>query len=50
MLLRLFFVAKADELKNIFAGAPVSEKGPMVDLLSRLDPLNAEKYRELLKL
>lgn len=50
MLLRLFFVAKADELKNIFAGAPPSERGPMVDLLSRLDPLNAEKYRELLKL
>jgi hypothetical protein len=26
------------------------EKGPMVDLLSKLDPLNSEKYRDLLKL
>lgn len=50
MLLRLFFVAKADELKNIFSGAGPGEKGPMVDLLTKLDPLNAERYRELLKL
>lgn len=50
MLLRLFFVSKADELKNIYSGASPSEKGPMVDLLSKLDPLNAEKYRDLLKL
>ena len=50
MLLRLFFVAKADELKNIFSGASPSEKGTVVDLLTKLDPLNAEKYRDLLKL
>lgn len=50
MLLRLFFVAKNDELKNIFGGAPMPDRGPMVDLLSKLDPLNAEKYRDMLKM
>jgi len=50
ILLRTFFVAKADEIKNIYAGSTPAEKGPMVDLLSRLDPLNSEKYRDLLKL
>lgn len=49
VLLRTFFVAKSDELRNILKGATPGEKGPMVDLLSRLDPINAEKYRELLK-
>ncbi len=50
MLLRLFFVAKADELKNIYSGASPSERGTVVDMLTKLDPLNAEKYRDLLKL
>lgn len=49
VLLRTFFVAKSDELRNILKGATPGEKGPMVDLLSKLDPINAEKYRELLK-
>lgn len=49
MLLRNFFTAKGDELKNIFSKADISEKSAAVDLLNRIDPLNAEKYRDLLK-
>lgn len=50
VLLRTFFVAKSDEIRNILRGATPNEKGPMVDVLSKLDPINAEKYRDLLKL
>lgn len=50
VLLRTFFVAKSDEIRNILKGATPNEKGPMVDVLSKLDPINAEKYRDLLKL
>lgn len=50
ILLRTFFVAKSDEIRNIIKNATPSEKGPMVDALSKLDPVNAEKYRDLLKL
>ncbi len=49
ILLRTFFVAKSDEIRNILKGATPGEKGPMVDLLSKLDPVNSEKYRDLLK-
>jgi hypothetical protein len=48
--LRIFFVSKSGEIINILKGGTPMEKGPMVDLLSKLDPLNSEKYRDLLKL
>ncbi|MCO5229839.1 MAG: DUF4835 family protein [Chitinophagales bacterium] len=49
ILLRTFFIAKSDELFNLLKGATPMEKGSMVDVLSKLDPLNSEKYRGLLK-
>jgi hypothetical protein len=49
MILRNFFTAKGDELKNIFSKADISEKSAAVEVLNRIDPLNAEKYRDLLK-
>ncbi len=49
ILLKTFFTAKSEEIQNIFSESPSNEKGVAVDLLSRLDPLNGEKYRDLLR-
>ncbi len=44
-----FIYSKRTELKQIYADAPVPEKGKLVALLKRLDPTNADKYDEILK-
>lgn len=44
-----FIQAKRNELKQIYADAAVPEKGKLVALLKRLDPVNSEKYDEILK-
>ena len=49
VLLRTFFVAKSDEIRGVLQGATPNEKGIMVGLLSKMDPINSEKYRDLLK-
>jgi hypothetical protein len=44
ILIRSFFLAKMNELINIFKEAPSDVKNQSVELLSQLDPVNAEKY------
>ncbi len=47
--LRIFFDAKQQELVNIFSGAFSMEKGRVVNILTEIDPSNAEKYQAMLK-
>jgi len=49
MIIQLFFNAKSDELVEIIRGASQSEKIKAVNLLSKLDAGNSEKYRNILK-
>ncbi|HLU87741.1 MAG TPA: DUF4835 family protein [Taishania sp.] len=44
-----YIQAKRNELKQIFTDAPVPEKQKLVALLKRLDPVNSDKYDEILK-
>ena len=48
MILQLFFGAKSDELLGIYSKAPPAEKAKAVSYLTRLDPLNADSYQQLL--
>lgn len=48
-LLQLFFLAKSDELVNIFSGAFPDTKAKMVTLLTECDPTNANKYQKITK-
>jgi hypothetical protein len=48
MVLQLFFSAKSSELLGIYSKAPPAEKAKAVSYLTRLDPLNAESYQQLL--
>ncbi len=49
MIIQLFFNAKSDELIEIMRGASQSDKIKAVNLLSKLDAGNSEKYRNILK-
>ena len=49
LLLVVFFLAKSEELINIYTKAPQTEKAKAVPILSKLDPQNAEKYQAILK-
>jgi hypothetical protein len=49
ILIRSFFLAKRDELINIFRDANTDQKTAAVNMLRELDPLNSEKYGNLLK-
>jgi hypothetical protein len=49
MLMQQFFAAKSEELTNIFTGALASEKGNIVQLLSKMDPVNTGRYQKILK-
>ncbi|HNF47924.1 MAG TPA: DUF4835 family protein [Chitinophagales bacterium] len=44
-----FFDAKSSELINIYSKADMSEKAIAVQLLSSIDPTNAEKYKQINK-
>lgn len=44
-----FIQAKRNELKQVYSDAPTPEKAKLVALLKRLDPVNTEKYDEILK-
>jgi hypothetical protein len=47
--LRLFFDAKADEIANIYSGAPQDEKTAAYTLLTQVDSFNPSKYSKLNK-
>ncbi len=46
-LLQLFFLAKADELVNLFSQGLPEEKTKMVNLLNKIDPGNTGKYNKI---
>ncbi len=45
--MRIFFNAKSAELINIYSKSDMSERAIAVQLLSALDPVNAEKYKQI---
>ncbi len=45
--LQVFFIAKADEIVNIFSGAFSDEKSKTVNLLNEIDPTNSNKYTKI---
>jgi hypothetical protein len=49
ILLRSYFLAKRDEMINIFRGADMPMKNKVLTLLRELDPTNTEKYQVILK-
>lgn len=49
MIMQFFFQGKGTELSKIFQKAPQDEKSRALDLLSRLDVSNANKYKQELQ-
>ncbi|MEZ5008240.1 MAG: DUF4835 family protein [Chitinophagales bacterium] len=47
VLLRVFFFAKSDELISLYSSASNSERKEIIDLISNMDPVNANKYQEI---
>ncbi len=47
MLLRIFTLAKLDELINIFSEGSSVEKGKAVEILSQIDPVNRDEYEKI---
>jgi hypothetical protein len=45
--LQVFFIAKADEIVNIFCGGFADEKAKVVSLLNEIDPTNSNKYTKI---
>lgn len=45
--LRNFFNAKSAELINIYSKSDISERNVIIQLLSALDPVNADKYKQI---
>ncbi len=43
-----FLSAKSNELKNLYEDAEPKEKNDIVNLLKRIDPVNSEKYQQIL--
>jgi hypothetical protein len=46
--IQLFFVAKSDEIINLFTPAPAEEKERIISLLRLLDPGNIQKYDNMM--
>lgn len=46
---QVFFLAKSDELVNIFSPAPVPMKAELATMLARIDPGNLSKYERMEK-
>ena len=44
-----FLDAKADEIVNIFKGAPQNEKTRVAGLMKEIDPANTNKYEQILQ-
>lgn len=49
MLIRIFFNAKREEVINIFKKADPGMKNKVIELLSQMDPANANRYQEIKK-
>jgi hypothetical protein len=49
MIVQFFMLGKADELINLFKKAPPQEKVKVVEILSRLDVTNSNKYKQELR-
>ena len=49
MIIQFFMLGKADELINLFKKAGIPEKSKAVEILSRLDVSNSNKYKQELK-
>ncbi len=49
MVVQFFMLGKADELINLFKKAPQQDKSRVVEILSRLDITNSNKYKQELK-
>ncbi len=45
--LQVFFIAKADEIVNVFCGGFPDEKTKVVTLLNEIDPTNSNKYTKI---
>jgi hypothetical protein len=48
LTLQTFFFAKKDEIGNLFQKAEPSEKTKVLDILSRIDPVNGTIYQKLI--
>ena len=46
--LAVFFLAKADEIINIFSQANPDEKAQIINLLAEIDPANSNKYERIM--
>ena len=46
-ILRVFFDAKADEIKDIYSAGPTVNVADLVDSLQRIAPMHANKWREI---
>lgn len=49
LLIRIFFNAKREELINIFKKSDPGMKNKVIELLSQMDPANANRYQEIKK-
>ncbi len=47
LILRNFFIAKNSELINLYSKSDMSERSIIVQLLSQLDPINGDKYKQI---
>jgi hypothetical protein len=47
--MRIFFLAKADEVVNIYSEADVTQKNTVFNIVRRLDPGNISKYQQIIK-
>jgi hypothetical protein len=50
LTLRNFFICKSTELINIYSKSDMTERIIAIQLLSTLDPLNADKYKSIGKI
>jgi hypothetical protein len=47
MVIQMFFAAKQNELINLYSKASPQEKAEVVNLLTKYDPVNAQKYNAI---
>jgi hypothetical protein len=47
MVLQMFFAAKQNEFINLYSKASPQEKAEAVNLLTKYDPVNGQKYNAI---
>lgn len=47
LLTRMFFDAKVDEIVSMFSGGPMMSNTDLIELLSRISPLNSSKWNNI---